>query len=52
MKLGPVTKCDKRNKTKSKEFDDDIMLANCDAIVFFQFMAILVQSWNHIADAF
>ena len=35
MKLGPVTKLDKRNKTKSKKFDDDIMPLNCDVIVIF-----------------
>ena len=35
MKLGPVTKLDKRNKITSKTFDDDIMLANCDVIVVF-----------------
>ena len=35
MKLGPVTKLDKRNKTTSKEFDDDVMSENCDAIVIF-----------------
>ena len=35
MKLGPVTKLDKRNKTSSKKFEDDIMSANCDAIVIF-----------------
>ena len=33
MKLGPVTKLDKSNKTTSKKFDDDIMSRNCDAIV-------------------
>ena len=45
MKLGPVTKPDKRNKTMSNKFDDGIMLANCDVIVIFliygQFEAIL-----------
>ena len=44
MKLAPVTKLDKRNKTTFKEFDDDTMLANCDVIVIFsiygQFRAI------------
>ena len=25
MKLGPVTRLDKRNKTKSKKIDDDVM---------------------------
>ena len=36
MKLGPVTKIDKRNKTKSKNFDDDEMSENYDAIVVFR----------------
>ena len=44
MKLGPVTKIDKRNTATSRKFDDDVMLANCDVIVFFriygQFAAI------------
>ena len=35
MKLGPVTKLDKRNKITSKEFDVDVMLENCDVIVIF-----------------
>ena len=35
MKLGAVTKLDKRNKTASKKFDDDIMLENFDVIVTF-----------------
>ena len=35
MKLGPVTKLDKRNKAASKKFDVDVMLENCDAIVIF-----------------
>ena len=34
MKLGPVTKLEKRNKT-SKTIDNDVMLANCDVIVIF-----------------
>ena len=46
MKLGPVTKLDKRNKTFSKKFDN-VMLENCGIIVIFliynQFGAI-VQS--------
>ena len=44
MKPGPVTKIDKRNKTTSQKFDDDIMSTNCDVIVNFpiydQFVAI------------
>ena len=39
MKLEPVTKLDKRNKTTSKELDDEVMLANCDAIVIFPIYA-------------
>ena len=35
MKLGPVTKLDKRKKTASKKLDDDVMTLNCDAIVIF-----------------
>ena len=35
MKLGPVTKLDKRNKTKSKKVDDNIMSENCDVIAIF-----------------
>ena len=35
MKLGPVTTLDRRNKIILKKFDDDVMSANCDAIVIF-----------------
>ena len=35
MKLGPVTKRDKRNKKISKRFDDDVMSTNCDVNVIF-----------------
>ena len=44
MKLGSVTKLDKRNKTPSKYFDDGVMPQNFDVIVIFliydQFRAI------------
>ena len=40
MKLGPVTKLDKKNKKTLKKFDDDVMSVNCDAIVVF---AVYVQ---------
>ena len=33
MKLGPVPKLDKRNKTTSKKFDVEVMSGNCDVIV-------------------
>ena len=36
MKLGPVTKLDKRNKTTSKKFDVDVMSENYDVIVIFR----------------
>ena len=35
MKLGPVTRLDKRNKTTSKKFDNDLMSKNFDVIVIF-----------------
>ena len=38
MKLGPVTKIDKTNKTASKKFKDDVMSRNCDITVIFQFL--------------
>ena len=36
MKLGPLTKLDKRNKTASKIFDNDVMSINCKVIVIFR----------------
>ena len=52
MKLGPVTKLDKRNKATSKKFTDDVMLENCEVIVFFpiygQFRAIPKPDYGHI----
>ena len=35
MKLRPITKLDKRNKTMSKRFDIDVMSGNCNVIVIF-----------------
>ena len=35
MKLGPVTKLEKRNKTTSKKFDEDVISENCEVIVIF-----------------
>ena len=35
MKLGPVTKLDKRNKTMSKKFDDNVISENGVVIVIF-----------------
>ena len=36
MKLGSVTKLDKKNKTMSKRFDDGVMSENCDVIITFR----------------
>ena len=46
MKLGPVTKIDKRNKTTSKKFDDDVMSENCDVIVIFQIFHQFGAVWR------
>ena len=35
MKLESVTKLDKKNKTMSKNFDEDVMSENCDVIDIF-----------------
>ena len=35
MKLGTVTKLDKRCKATSKDFDDDVMSKNCEPIVIY-----------------
>ena len=35
MKLGPVTKLDKRNKKTSKKIDDNVMSKSCDVIANF-----------------
>ena len=35
MKLGPVTKHDKRNKATSKKIDYDVTSENCDVIAIF-----------------
>ena len=52
MKLGPVTKLEKRNKTKSKKNEDDVMLANCDVFGIFpiygQFRTIWKPDSRHI----
>ena len=51
MKLGPVTKLDKRNKTTSKKIDDDVISENCDVIVIFrifgQFGAVRGPDFGH-----
>ena len=49
MKTEPKTKLDMKNKTASKEFDDDVMSANY-VIGRCQFMANLEQSGSRILD--
>ena len=50
-KFGPVTNLDKIKETPSKNFEDNAMSENCDAIVSFQIMAILGQSGSWIPGA-
>ena len=51
MKLGPVAKLDKRNKTASKKIDVEVMLRNCDTIdillIFGQFDAVWRPNSRH-----
>ena len=51
MKLGLITKIDKRKKTMSKKIDDEVISENCDVIAIFQFMANLEQSRSRIPEA-
>ena len=46
MKLGPVTKLDKRNKTTSNEFHDDVMSENCGVIVIFPISGQFGAIWK------
>ena len=46
MKLEPVTKLDKRNKTMSKTFDDDVMSRNCDVIAIFSIYSRFGAIWK------
>ena len=46
MKLGPVTKLDKRNLATLKNFDNDVMPTNCDATVFFLIHDKSVAIWK------
>ena len=52
MKLGSVTKLDKRKETKSEKFDDDFMSKIVTSLSLFQFMANLEQSGGRILDAY
>ena len=46
LKLGPVTKIEKRNKTKSSKFDDNVMLTSCDVIVIFSIYGQFGAIWK------
>ena len=46
MKLGLVTKLDKRNQTTSKKFDDHVMSENCDVIAIFPIYGQLEAIWK------
>ena len=46
MKLGPVTKLDKKNKATSKKFDDDFMSENFDVIVIFPIYGQFGAVWK------
>ena len=50
MKLGPVTKLDKRNKTTSKRINVHVMSENCDVIAIFRIFDNLEQSGGRISD--
>ena len=50
MKLAPVTKLDKGDKTMAKRFDNDVMSANCNIIVIFPIYSQLEQSGRQIPD--
>ena len=46
MKLGLVTKHDKRNKITSKKFDSDVMSENCDVIAIFPIYGQFGAIWK------
>ena len=46
MKLGPVTKLDKRNKTTSKKVDNDVNSADFGVILIFTIYAQFGAYWK------
>ena len=50
MKLGPVTKIDKRNKTTSKNIDYDLVSVNCDVIAIFAIVGVPVHVFVRIVS--
>ena len=51
MKIGPVTKLGKKNKKRSKHFDNDVMSGNCDVIVKFPIYGQFGATGSRIPDA-
>ena len=54
MKLGPVTKIEKRHTATSKNFDYEVILEKCDVIVIFlmygQFGTIWKPDYGHVVS--
>ena len=46
MKLGPVTKHDKTNKKRVKNFENNIMSKNCDVFITFSIYDQLGAFWK------
>ena len=46
MKLGPVNKIDKKNKTTSKKIDNDILSENCNVIAIFPVYSQFGAIWK------
>ena len=46
MKLGPVTKLNKWNTTKSRQINDDVVSASYDVIVIFPIYGWFGAFWN------
>ena len=46
MKVGPVTKLDKRNTVTSKKIEDGVMSGNCDVIVILTIYGQFGATWK------
>ena len=46
MKLGPVTKLEKRKEARSIKFDDNVVSKNCDFIVIFSIYGQCGATWK------
>ena len=52
IKLGSLTKLDKRNTAVSEIFDDDVVSGNYDPLVYGQFGAIQKPASRQVVDNF